>query len=323
MTVRTDVCAVQVVKDARLAILTCPFEPPKPKTKHKIDITSPEAFEKLRKHEAEYFTTMVRQVKESGANLVICQWGFDDEANHLLLQNELPAVRWVGGVEIELIAIATGGRIVPRFSELSAAKLGHAGIVREIGFGTTKDHMLVIEECANSKAVTVFVRGGNKMIIDEAKRCVRVICACAARVCVCACVRVCVCVRACVRAWVHGCVPVQSHVCCVCVPAAVSTLLRRRCPRVPPPRHSAAALLAAPGRCTTPCASRATSSRTTASCTAAARRRSRAASLCGRPPTASRALRSTPCGRSATRSTTCPWHSRRTRACRPSRRCPT
>ncbi len=74
----------QEVKDAKIAILTCPFEPPKPKTKHKIDITSPEAFEKLRKHEAEYFTTMVRQVKESGANLVICQWGFDDEANHLL-----------------------------------------------------------------------------------------------------------------------------------------------------------------------------------------------------------------------------------------------
>ena len=74
-------CAVscQSVKDAKIAILTCPFEPPKPKTKHKIDITSPEAFEKLRRHEADYFTTMVRQVKESGANLVICQWGFDDE----------------------------------------------------------------------------------------------------------------------------------------------------------------------------------------------------------------------------------------------------
>jgi len=102
--------------------------------------------------------------------LVICQWGFDDEANHLLLQRELPAVRWVGGPEIELIAIATGGRIVPRFSELTAEKLGFAGTVRELSFGTTRDHMLVIEECKNSRAVTIFIRGGNKMIIDEAKR---------------------------------------------------------------------------------------------------------------------------------------------------------
>lgn len=171
-------------QDARIAILTCPFEPPKPKTKHKLDITSREAYERLyqreqvrgvvvgfgglvyygvvglwgcgwgcgdtptpsvvvavrpshplpvsthtphtkhthtqnthtkhthaktRQNTQEYFTTMVRQCKESGANLVICQWGFDDEANHLLLQNQLPAVRWVGGVELELIAIATGG----------------------------------------------------------------------------------------------------------------------------------------------------------------------------------------------------------------------
>jgi len=102
--------------------------------------------------------------------LAICQWGFDDEANHLLLQKQLPAVRWVGGPEIELIAIATGGRIVPRFEELTPDKLGYAGLVRELSFGTTKDRMLVIEECKNSRAVTIFIRGGNKMIIEEAKR---------------------------------------------------------------------------------------------------------------------------------------------------------
>jgi T-complex protein 1 subunit epsilon len=94
--------------------------------------TSMVAYDRLYAREQEYFTTMVKQCKDSGANLVICQWGFDDEANHLLLQNELPAVRWVGGVELELIAIATGGRIVPRFQELSAEKLGRAGRVREV-----------------------------------------------------------------------------------------------------------------------------------------------------------------------------------------------
>jgi T-complex protein 1 subunit epsilon len=159
-----------VVDNARIAILTCPFEPPKPKTKHVMEITNAADYMSLYEQEQRYFTDMVAKVKASGANLVICQWGFDDEANHLLLQRELPAIRWVGGPEIELIAIATGGRIVPRFSELTADKLGHAGIVREINFGTTKDHMLVIEQCKNSRAVTIFIRGGNKMIIEEAKR---------------------------------------------------------------------------------------------------------------------------------------------------------
>ncbi|CAM9427998.1 unnamed protein product [Pylaiella littoralis] len=160
----------KIVKDAKLCLLTCPFEPPKPKTKHKLDITSREAYEKLFEREQKYFADMVQQCKDVGTNLVICQWGFDDEANHLLLQNQLPAVRWVGGVELELIAIATGARIVPRFSELTGEKLGKAGAVREVSFGTTKDRMLVIEDCANSSAVTVLVRGGNKMIVEEAKR---------------------------------------------------------------------------------------------------------------------------------------------------------
>lgn len=158
------------VENAKIAILTCPFEPPKPKTKHKLDVTSVEDYKALQKYEKEKFEEMIEQIKETGANLAICQWGFDDEANHLLLQNALPAVRWVGGPEIELIAIATGGRIVPRFSELTAEKLGFAGVVQEVSFGTTKDKMLVIEQCKNSRAVTIFIRGGNKMIIEEAKR---------------------------------------------------------------------------------------------------------------------------------------------------------
>ncbi len=59
---------------------------------------------------------------------------------------------------------------MPRFQELTPDKLGKAGLVRELTFGTTKDRMLVIEECHNSKAVTILLRGGTQMIIDEAKR---------------------------------------------------------------------------------------------------------------------------------------------------------
>merc|ERR1719353_685411 len=155
---------VKDIKDAKLCVLTCPFEPPKPKTKHKLELETVQAYEEMQEAERQYFLDMIQKVKDSGATLVICQWGFDDEANHL------PAVRWVGGVELELIAIACNARIIPRFSEISADKLGSAGHVHEESFGTTKDRMIVIEDCPNSKAVTVYVRGGNKMIIEEAKR---------------------------------------------------------------------------------------------------------------------------------------------------------
>ena len=114
---------------------------------------------------------MVKSVKESGANFVICQWGFDDEANHLLMHNNLPAVRWVGGAEIELIALATGGRIITNFKDIKKEKLGNAREVKEINVGTKNQKMIVIEDCPTKKAVTILVRGGSSMIVDEAKRC--------------------------------------------------------------------------------------------------------------------------------------------------------
>lgn len=94
--------------------------------------------------EQDYFVDMVKKVKDSGANVVLCQWGFDDEANHLLMQNDLPAVRWVGGVEIELLAIATNGRIIPRFEEITPEKLGKAGLIKEISFGTSNERVILI-----------------------------------------------------------------------------------------------------------------------------------------------------------------------------------
>merc|ERR1711864_61328 len=119
----------------------------------------------------ETFEKMVDQVKEAGATLAICQWGFDDEANHLLLQRDLPAVRWVGGPEIELIAIATGGRIVPRFQELSADKLGIAGSVRELSFGRNlvRDNRVVYGGGASeiSCAIAVSKEADNIKTIEQ------------------------------------------------------------------------------------------------------------------------------------------------------------
>lgn len=158
------------IKDAKICIITAPFEPPKPQTKHNLELSSAKDYKALYKLEQDYFKDMIAKVKNSGANVVLCQWGFDDEANHLLLQNELNAVRWVGGVDIELLSMTTGGTIIPRFSEITPEKLGKAQLVKELSFGTNSEKMILIEKGGKSKAVTILVRGGNTMIVDEAKR---------------------------------------------------------------------------------------------------------------------------------------------------------
>lgn len=87
----------------------------------------------------------------------------------ICFSKKLPAIRWVGGVELELIAIATGAKICPRFTELTPGHLGTCKSIKTMDFGTTTDKMLTIS-CPKTRTVTVFVRGGNKMIVDEAKR---------------------------------------------------------------------------------------------------------------------------------------------------------
>lgn len=158
------------VKDAKICILTCPFEPPKLKNKNKITVKNADQYRAMYKQEQQYFIDMIQQVKDSGANIAMCQWGFDDEANHLLLQNHLPAVRWVSGTDIELLAIATGARIIPRFTEITPEKLGKAGSIKEVEFGTNNTKMLLISELLGSKAVTILVRGSSRMVVDEANR---------------------------------------------------------------------------------------------------------------------------------------------------------
>jgi len=54
--------------DAKIAILTCPFEPPKPKTTHKLDVKSGEDYQKLRDYEQQAFVTMVKQVRR----MILC-----------------------------------------------------------------------------------------------------------------------------------------------------------------------------------------------------------------------------------------------------------
>ena len=158
------------VTDASICILNIPFEPPKPKSKYNIDIKSVEDYKKLYQKEQNYFKDMVDTVKKSGANFVICRWGFDDEANHLLMRNNLPAVRWVEGTELEQIALASGGRIINNFKDIAVEKFGKAYEVKEVNIGTKNDKVIVIELCLAKKAVTILVRGSSSMIVEEAKR---------------------------------------------------------------------------------------------------------------------------------------------------------
>lgn len=160
------------VKEGRIALLSCPFEPPKLKTKHNVVISNAGEYKSLAEYERRKFVEMIERVQGSGANVVMCQWGFDDEANSLLMENGVPAVRWVGGHELELLAVHTRGSIVARFEDLEASDVG-TGSVREESLGTENDKVIVVENMDGDGTITILVRGANELVIEEAKRSIR------------------------------------------------------------------------------------------------------------------------------------------------------
>lgn len=160
------------LKNVKVALLSCPFEPPKLKNKNSLLIRSAEEYLDLANYEKKKFLEMIQSLKNAKAEMVMCQWGFDDEANSLLMENNFPAIRWVGGHELGLIAAHLDGSIISRFEDLKETHLGLAN-VREESLGTEGDKVIVVENPKKSKGVTILVRGSTDFVIEEAKRSIR------------------------------------------------------------------------------------------------------------------------------------------------------
>jgi thermosome len=156
------------VEKAKIALLDAPLEVEKPEITAKINITSPDLMKAFLDEEANILKGMVDKIAGTGANVVICQKGIDEVAQHFLAKKGILAVRRVKRSDMEKLEKATGGRIVSSVRDLTPNDLGEAELVEERRVGN--DKMVFIEGCKNPKAVTILVRGANDMIVDEVER---------------------------------------------------------------------------------------------------------------------------------------------------------
>ncbi len=157
-----------VVKDARIALIDSAIEVKSTETEAKIQITDPSQIQSFLDQEEKLLRNMVDKIADSGANVVICQKGIDDIAQHFLAKKGIYAARRVKKSDIEKLARATGGQLVTNLDDLSAKELGKAGLVEEKKVGD--EYMTFVQECTNPKAVTILVRGGTEHVVDEVKR---------------------------------------------------------------------------------------------------------------------------------------------------------
>ena len=156
------------IKDAKIALLDAPLEVKKTEFDAEIRITNPDSIKKFLDSESDMLKKKVDQVVETGANVVFCQKGIDDVAQHYLAKAEVLAVRRVKKSDMEKLAKATGGKMVNNLADLSKDDLGSCGLVEERKIGD--DRMVFVEECSDPRSVAIFVRAGLERMLDEAER---------------------------------------------------------------------------------------------------------------------------------------------------------
>jgi len=156
------------VTNARIALLNAAIEIEKTEVDAKIQITSPDQLQAFLDQEETMLKDMVDRIVAAGANVVFCQKGIDDLAQHFLAKAGIYTVRRVKKSDIEKLARATGGRVVTSIHELSKDDLGKAGLVEERKVSDEK--MTFVEECENPKSVSIILRGGTEHVVDELER---------------------------------------------------------------------------------------------------------------------------------------------------------
>ncbi|HDN68437.1 MAG TPA: thermosome subunit [Methanomicrobia archaeon] len=157
------------VAGAKIALVNASLEVKKTETSAELKITSSDQLTAFLEEEEQAMKRMAECVKESGANVVICQKGIDEVVQHYLAKFGILAVRRAKKSDLARLEKATGGKIVTAVEELSASDLGNAGLVEERKIAG--DKMLFVEECENPHAVSVFLRGGSEQVLDEVERC--------------------------------------------------------------------------------------------------------------------------------------------------------
>jgi thermosome len=156
------------VKDAKILLLQSAVEIEKTEFDSKLQITSPDQIQQFLDEEENMIRTMVDKIVKSGANVLICQKGIDDLAQHFLTKAGVLAVRRVKKSDIEKLSKATGGMIFTSFDDIKPESLGYAGLVEERKI--MNDNWLFIEDCKDPKSVVILIRGGTDLVIDEVER---------------------------------------------------------------------------------------------------------------------------------------------------------
>ena len=156
------------IVDCKIALVDFALEVKKTEVSAEIQIKDPKLIQKFLDEEENTLKGYVEKIKKSGANVVFCQKGIDDLAQHYLAKEGMFAIRRAKKSDMEKLARATSGKIVNTLDDLTENELGVAKKVEEKKVGDSE--FTFVTGCKKKKSLSIIVRGGTEHVVDEVER---------------------------------------------------------------------------------------------------------------------------------------------------------
>jgi len=157
----------RLIEKAKIALLSAPIEVRDTETKAELQIKTSSQFQLFMDQEKAAIKAVVDKVLKSGANVIFCQKGIDDLAQHHLADAGVLALRRVNRSDLDRLSRATGANIVTSLDELKPSDLGTADLVEEKKVG---NGAMTFVSGTRNKSVTLVLRGGTQQVLDSMER---------------------------------------------------------------------------------------------------------------------------------------------------------
>ncbi|GAB7010221.1 thermosome subunit beta [Halorubrum trueperi] len=151
-------------EDANVLLLNDPIEVEEADVDTAVNVESPDQLQQFLDKEEEQLREKVDQIVESGADVVFCQKGIDDLAQHYLAKEGILAIRRTKKSDISFLKNVLGAPIVSDLDSLTADDLAVGTVTRD-----AEDELFYVEG-EDAHGVTLLLYGTTEHVVDEIER---------------------------------------------------------------------------------------------------------------------------------------------------------
>jgi len=162
------------VENAKIGLIQFCLSAPKTDIDNNVVISEYAAMDRILREERKYILKQCKKIKASGCNVLMVQKSILRDATnelslHFLKKLKIMVVTNVERKDIDFISRTIGCRPIAHIDGFTEDKLGTAGLVEEIAAGGGR--IIKVTQVPNpGRTVSVFLRGSNKLVLDEADR---------------------------------------------------------------------------------------------------------------------------------------------------------